>query len=560
MNFVESIAVTLPAEVFQPDSLAIGGSLAWSALISLLPLVFFFVALGVFSLPTQWCAVGSLVVAIIVAVVGFDMPFGMSLMSAAEGAAFGLLPIIYIVIMAVWLYNLTDRSGRAKDVQAVFSLVGKGDKRIQGLLIAFAFCGLLEGLAGFGAPVAIACAMMWALGLPPIRAAIAVMVGNALNVGFGAMAIPVTTVANLGGEDPVVVGATMGRITPILLLLIPFFVLFILDGVRGVKQCWLAALVSWFGMAAGHVVGTHFLSYELTAVFASLISFILLAALMTKWSPTTPDELRSPPAEEKLPLSNAVLGLLPYWLVVIVFAIAKLWTFGIDIPAALASTTFSFNWPGLEGVMGVDGGLNNAVEFSVPWLASPGTMLLLTGLIVCVVYAMNDSGGRYRLPFSEGIKTLGRTVYDLRVSILTICLVMSLAYVMNLSGQTVTIGAWLSATGAAFAFLSPLLGWLGTAVTGSATSAGALFGNLQATAAQAANLPPQLLLGVNEVGGGIGKIISPQNLAIAASSVKAEGRESEILRRALPYSLILIVILGVITFLASNGIAGFLVV
>lgn len=551
--------MALPLEVFQPDTGAVGGSLAWSALLSLVPLVFFFVALGVFSLPTQWCAVGSLVIAIIVAVVGFDMPLGMSLMSAVEGAAFGLLPIIYIVVMAVWLYNLTDRSGRAKDVQAVFSLVGKGDKRIQGLLIGFAFCGLLEGLAGFGAPVAIACAMMWALGLPPIRSAIAVMVGNALNVGFGAMAIPVTTVANLGGEDPVVVGATMGRITPLLLLLIPFFVLFILDGVRGVKQCWLAAVVSWFGMAAGHLVGTHVLSYELTAVFASLLSFILLAALMTAWAPTTPDEMRSPAAEEKLPVSRAVLGLLPYWLVVIVFAIAKLWTFGIDVPAALNETTFSFTWPGLEGVMAVDGGQNTAVEFSVPWLASPGTMLLLTGLIVCVVYAMNDSGGRFALPFTEGIRTLGQTIVSLRVSILTICLVMSLAYVMNLSGQTVTIGAWLSATGAAFAFLSPLLGWLGTAVTGSATSAGALFGSLQATAAQAANLPPQLLLGVNEIGGGIGKIISPQNLAIAASAVKSEGRESELLRKALPYSLLLIVMLGAITYLAASGILGFVV-
>lgn len=551
---------SLPAEMFQPETSAIGGSLAWSALVSLLPLVFFFVALGVFSLPTQWCALGSLAVAIIVAIIGFDMPVGMSLMSAVEGAAFGLLPIIYIVIMAVWLYNLTERSGRAKDVQAVFSVVGKGDKRIQGLLIGFAFCGLLEGLAGFGAPVAIACAMMWALGLPPVRSAIAVMVGNALNVGFGAMAIPVTTVANLGGEDPVVVGATMGRITPLLLLLIPFFVLFILDGFRGVKQCWLAAVVSWLGMAAGHLVGTHFLSYELTAVFASLVSFIMLAALLTRWSPETPEELRSPPADEKLSVSQAVLGLLPYWLVVIVFAIAKLWTLGIDIPAALASTTVNFVWPGLEGVMAVQGGQNSAVVFSVPWLASPGTMLFLTGVIVCGLYAANDGGGKYRLPFGKGMRTLLGTVYELRIAILTICLVMSLAYVMNLSGQTVTIGAWLSATGAAFAFLSPLLGWIGTAVTGSATSAGALFGNLQATAAQSANLPPQLLLGVNEIGGGIGKIISPQNLAIAASAVKSEGSESVILRKALPYSLFLIVLLGAITFFASNGILGFLVV
>ena len=550
---LSSAAYPWSLEAFQPTV----DSLTGSALVSLLPLVFFFTALGVFSLPTQWCAIGSLIVALIVAVVGFGMPVGMSLMSAVEGAAFGLLPIVYIVVMAVWLYNLTDRTGRAVDVQAVFSLVGKGDKRIQGLLIGFAFCGLLEGLAGFGAPVAIACAMMWTLGLPPIRSAIAVMVGNALNVGFGAMAIPVTTVAKLGGEDAAVVGMTMGRITPFLLLLVPFLLLFILDGVRGVKQCWLAALVAWVGMAGGHLVGTHLLSYELTAVFASLLSFILLAGLMTVWSPTTPDDMRSPAGEEKLPASRMILGLLPYWLVIIVFAIAKLWTVGVDVPAFLASTTLSFTWPGLDGVLSIDGSPNSATEFSVPWLASPGTMLLLTGMIVCVVYAKADPE---RFSFGMGMKTLGQTIVQLRVSILTICLVMSLAYVMNLSGQTVTIGAWMSATGAAFAFLSPLLGWIGTAVTGSATSAGALFGSLQATAASNAGLPPQLLLGVNEIGGGIGKIISPQNLAIASAAVKVEGRESELLRKALPYSLLLIILLGVITFLASNGILGFLVV
>ncbi len=549
----------LLTQTFLPSTTALADSTMVTALVSLLPLVFFFVALGVFSVPTHWCAIGALAVALVVAIGAMGMPLGMSLMSAAEGAAFGLLPIIYIVVMAVWLYNLTDRSGRAADVQAVFSAVGKGDMRIQGLLIGFAFCGLLEGLAGFGAPVAIACAMMWALGLPPIRAAIAVMVGNALNVGFGAMAIPVTTVAKLGGDDPVLVGATMGRITPLLFVFVPFFMLFILDGVRGVKNCWLAAVVAWAGMALGVGLTSNFLSYELTAVVGSLLAFAFLALLLTRWTPVTPDEFRSPAADEKLPASRIALGLLPYWLVVIIFAVAKLWTFGVDVPATLASTNFSFTWPGLEGVLAMDGTQNPSVEFSVPWLSSPGTMLLLTGLIVAFVYSRNSSGGLFSLSFAEGFRTLGATIVELRMSILTICLVMSLAYVMNFSGQTVAIGAWLAGTGAAFAFLSPFLGWIGTAVTGSATSAGALFGNLQATAAQAADLPTRLLLGVNEVGGGIGKIVSPQNLAIATSAVKSKGKEPELLRKALPYSLALIVLLGLITVLASNGVLSFLI-
>lgn len=543
--------------LFQPSTAAIGGSSMATALISLLPLVFFFISLGVFSVPTHWCALGALVVALIVATVGFDMPVAMAGMSALEGAAFGLIPIIYIVVMAVWLYDLTERSGRAADVQAVFSAVGKGDMRIQGLLIGYAFCGLLEGLAGFGAPVAIACTMMWALGLPPIRAAIAVMVGNALNVGFGAMAIPVTTVAKLGGEDPNLVGATMGRITPILLIIVPFLMLFIMDGIRGIKDAWFAALAAWLGMAAGIFLTSNFLSYELAAVVGSLLSFAALATLARFWSPATPDELRSPEADEKLSGGRVLLGLLPYWLVVIVFAVAKLWRVGVDVPAALSSTDISFTWPGLAGVMGLNGQQNSSVTFTLPWLSSPGTMLFLTGVVVAIVYSRTS--GRFQLPFASGMRALLTTVVNLRIAILTICLVMALAYVMNFSGQTVAIGAWLAGTGAAFAFLSPVLGWIGTAVTGSATSAGALFGNLQATAAQAADLPTRLLLGVNEIGGGIGKIVSPQNLAIAAGAVKSEGSESEILRKAAPYSIGLIVLLGLITVLASNGIFGFLI-
>ncbi|QOR45366.1 L-lactate permease [Trueperella pecoris] len=547
------------AHSFQPSTTAIAGSAIGTALVSLLPLVFFFVALGVFSLPTHWCALGALVVALIVATVGFDMPVATAGMSAIEGAAFGLIPIIYIVVMAVWLYNLTDRSGRAADVQAVFSAVGKGDMRIQGLLIGYAFCGLLEGLAGFGAPVAIACTMMWALGLPPIRAAIAVMVGNALNVGFGAMAIPVTTVAKLGGEDPALVGATMGRITPLMLIIVPFLMLFIMDGWRGVKDGWLAGVVAWFGMALGIGLTSNVLSYELTAVVGSLLSFAALAALLRFWTPTTPSEFRSPAATETLSTSRVALGLLPYWLVVIVFGVAKLWKLGVNVPALLASTDIKFVWPGLGDVLGINGQQNPSAVFSVPWLSSPGTMLFLTGVVVAIVYARNSSAGRFELPFAQGIRTLGTTIYNLRIAILTICLVMALAYVMNFSGQTVAIGAWLAGTGAAFAFLSPLLGWIGTAVTGSATSAGALFGNLQATAAQTADLPSRLLLGVNEIGGGIGKIVSPQNLAIAAGAVKSEGSESEILRKAAPYSIGLIILLGLITVLASNGILGFLI-
>ncbi len=548
------------SDLFIPSTTAVASNLMVTALVALIPLLTFFILLGVFKVATHWCAVASLGVAILVAVVGFHMPFALSLLAASQGALFGVFPILFIVITAVWNYRLTEESGRSKDVRTVFAMVGRGDKRVQTLLIAFSFCGLMEGLAGFGAPVAISVAMLYAVGVPGIKAAVAVMVGNALNVGFGAMAIPVTTVGLLGGESPDIVAATMGRIVPLLIVWTPILLLMIVDGKRGVKEVWPAALVAGISMAGGQFIGATFLPYQLTAVFASLLSFIAIAAFTQVWKPKTPAEQASKAESKGLTVSRAVLGLLPYWLVVVILAGTKLWTVGIDIPSALSATDLKFGWPGLDGMVGTIGGeVSTATEFNLQWLSSPGTGLLLTGLIVSLVYGYTSSGGLYPYSFAKGLGALGRTIFELRLTIVSIVFIMALAYVMNLSGQTVAIGTWLARTGFMYALVAPLLGWIGTAVTGSATSAAALFASLQATAAGQAHLSPQLLLGVNEIGGGIGKIISPQNLTIAASSINQPGSEPELLRKALPYSLLLVALLGVITFLASRGILGFVI-
>ena len=545
---------------YTPSTTAVGSSLALTALLGLLPLVVFFVLLGVFKVKTHVCAIISLAAALAAAILAFGMSVDLALLSATQGAAFGLFPIVYIVIMAVWLYNLTEKTGRSEDVRRVFAAVGKGDMRVQALLIGFCFCGLMEGLAGFGAPVAISCAMLLALGVPAIKAALVTMVGNALNVCFGAMAIPVTTAAKLGNSSADAVGATQGRITPLFLCWIPVLLLGILDGKRGMKQAWPAALAAGVTMGLGHILAANFLSYELTAVFASLLSFASVTLLLRAWRPRTPEEQMSETSSEKLSGSRVALGLLPYWLVVVIFAVAKLWTAGIDVPKALESTDVTFGWPGLDGqLIDAKGQAVKATQFTFSWLSSPGTMLLLTGLIVAFVYGKSSSGGKYPFSFGKGMTTLWKTVADLKLAILTIAVVMALAYVMNFSGQTVAIGTWLAAAGGAFAFLSPILGWVGTAVTGSATSAGALFANLQSTAGAKAGISTQLLLAANEIGGGIGKIVSPQNLAIAATAIKEPGSESTLLRKAAPYSIAFIALLGMIVVLASSGTLGFLV-
>ena len=404
---------------YTPSTTAVGSSLALTALLGLLPLVVFFVLLGVFKVKTHVCAIISLAAALAAAIFAFGMPVDLALLSATQGAAFGLFPIVYIVIMAVWLYNLTEKTGRSEDVRRVFAAVGKGDVRVQALLIGFCFCGLMEGLAGFGAPVAISCAMLLALGVPAIKAALATMVGNALNVCFGAMAIPVTTAAKLGSSSADAVGATQGRITPLFLCWIPVLLLGILDGKRGMKQAWPAALVAGVTMGLGHIVAANFLSYELTAVFASLLSFASVTLLLRVWRPRTPEEQLSETSSEKLSGSRVALGLLPYWLVVVIFAVAKLWTAGIDVPKALESTDVAFGWPGLDGqLLGADGQAVKATQFTFSWLSSPGTMLLLTGLIVAVVYGKNSSGGKHPFSFGKGMATLWKTVIDLKLAIL----------------------------------------------------------------------------------------------------------------------------------------------
>ena len=542
---------------FTPSTTAIGSNVFMTALAGILPLLLFFVLLGAFKVKTHWCALISLIAAILIAVIGFKMPVTLSLLAAGQGIVFALIPIIYIIIAAVWLYNLTEVSGRSKDLRAVFNTIGKGDIRVQALIVAFSFCGLLEGLAGFGAPVAIVAAMLVSLGLPPVKAAVVTIVGNAINVGFGAMAIPATTAGRLGGQNPLLVAADMGHLSWIIACFVPLILLWILDGGRGIAQLWPLALISGIATAAGHFVTTSF-SYELTAVLASLIGLAASYVFLLVWTPKTPDEYRSDDAQEDRPDGSRItLALLPYVLVVVVIALTKLWKIGVDIDSVFKATDIKIPVPGLHGVLvNANGQAVSSTIYTFQFLSNPGTWIFVTAIAVAFIYGRTSSGGRFPMTFGKGIATLFKTISTLKISILTICLVMGLAYVMNMSGQTSAIGAALATTGIFFAFLSPILGWLGTAVAGSATSAGALFANLQSTAAQIAGLDPATLLAGNTIGGGIGKIVSPQNLTIAATAINEPGSEAEILKKAAPYSIALLLVLCALIFLASQGYIG----
>jgi lactate permease len=363
----------------------------------------------------------------------------------------------------------------------------------------------------------------------------------------------------------------VGRQTPLLAFAVPLLLLLIVDGWRGLRDAWAPALVTGVTFGLAQFLCSNYFSYELTDVVASLVGLGVAMLFLRVWTPRGAEAARTrlggvrpamagPGATEKaLSAPRVWLALFPYLLVVVVFGAANLWRLGVDLPKALASTNIAVPWPVLHtAVVGADHKPLSSTVYSFQWLSSPGTLLFLCGLIVALVYSLNDDGGRFRVTVAGALGELWRTAVKMRFAALTIMLVLALAYVMNLSGQTVAIGTWLAGTGAAFAFLSPILGWIGTAVTGSDTSSNALFAKLQQTAGHAAGINPDLLVAANTAGGVVGKLISPQNLAIAATSVGMDGQESTILRKVIWWSLGLLLVLCTLVFLQSTPVLGWM--
>ncbi|NNG21148.1 L-lactate permease [Naumannella sp. ID2617S] len=551
---------------YQPQ-LAPLGSLWLSSLIALLPLLAIFITLGGLRWKAHWAGLTALATAIVVAVAAYKMPFGLALLSASEGAVFGLFPIAWIVFTAIVLYQVTVASGRFEDLRQVFALISD-DPRVQAMVIAFCFGGLMEALAGFGAPVAITGVMVMATGFSALRAAVIVLVANTAPVAFGAIATPIITAGTLTKIPYAEIGAYVGHQTPVLAVFVPLILVFIADGVRGIKETWPVALGTGLVFAVAQWAAATYLSVELTDIIASLLGLLAAVVILRLWRPkggsaatermhqvreaelaSMTEEQRAAvtetPALQKRSLTGGqiFMALFPYLLVIAAFAVTKLIK---PVSKWLASTDIKIKWPGLDGhVLTLAGTPNSSTVYNFQWLSSPGTTLLICMIIVALVY---------RVSAKDTWKEFSGTLVKLRWTFLTIASVLGLAYVMNLSGQTITIGTWIAGTGAAFAFFSPILGWLGTAVTGSDTSANALFATLQQTAATKAGIDPHLLVAANTSGGVVGKMISPQNLAIAATAVGLHGRESDILRKCLPWSVGLLILLCLLIGLQSTPV------
>ncbi len=575
--------------MFQQDPNAVGDSLMLSALCAIIPLAVLFIMLGGLKIRAWIAGLVSLVVAMLVAVILFGMPVGQTISAAVNGALFGFFPILWIVINAVWIYNLTVASGHFEVLRLSFEKVS-ADQRIQAIIIAFCFGALLEALAGFGTPVAISVVMLMSLGFKPVKAATVALVANTAPVAFGALAIPIVTLAPIVSgvsDDPRLsdanalqtLGSMVGRQTPILALVVPLILVFIVDGRRGVRQTWLPALLAGTVFAVAQFVTSNYISVQLTDIVAALLSAGSLVLLVRVWQPsevltaegasvasdvdarqgsgsatttstagtTTVTETGGGAHRPSIDNRGDVLrAYAPYLVIIVIFSLT-------NIPAvvdflAKEPFTYLFDWPGLD----ITNSAGDAVvtQFKFNWLPAAGTMLVIAGLISMVILKVKPS---------RALKTYGETYVELSSAIITVMAVLALAYVMNLSGQTASLGVWLAGTGSAFALISPILGWIGTAVTGSDTSSNSLFGALQVQAAAKANLDPVLMAASNSSGGVLGKMVSPQNLAIAAAAVAMAGQEGVIFRKVIGWSLLMLLLMCIIVGLQSTPVLDWMV-
>lgn len=537
--------------MWQQTYTPIGDSLTASALVAALPIFVLLVLLGVLRKPAWIAALCGLATAIAVAIGAYGMPGSLMISSVAYGAAFGLFPIGWIVFWAILLYRITVDTGKFEIIKdSVGSLTS--DHRLQALLIAFAFGAFIEGAAGFGTPVAVAAAMLTGLGFSPFYAAGICLLANTAPVAFGSIGIPLVTLQGITGLPMTALSSNVGRICAPVSLIIPAYLVVVMSGWRGLVGVLPAAAVCGIAFAGAQFLVSNFLGPYLTDIIGSLSAIICLVILLKVWKPKTLFHLdgKASAAPPKHALGDVLLAWAPYGLLVL---FVLLWGQS-DIKAALDQVTLKFGWPGLHNLITrtapvVAKNSPYAAPYTLNWLTASGTSCLFAALTSALI--LRVSPGRV-------LSHLAATSKQLAFSMLTIATVLGLAFLMNYSGATATLGLAFSATGAAFPFFSALLGWLGVFLTGSDTSANALFGNLQVVTATSLHLSPTLMAASNSSGGVMGKMISLQSIAVAAAATgMAASDESQLFRFTLRHSILLATVIGLIVLFYAYVIPGF---
>ena len=531
------------AQVYDPL-----GNIWLSSLIALIPIAFFFMALTVLRMKGHIAGTITVVLALAVAILFYQMPVPMALASAGYGFLYGLWPIAWIIITAVFLYKITVKTGQFDVIRASVISITE-DQRLQMLLVGFSFGAFLEGAAGFGAPVAITGALLVGLGFNPLYAAGLCLIANTAPVAFGAMGIPITVAGQVSGLDPYHIGQLAGRQLPILSVVVPFWLVAMMDGMRGIRQTWPAILVAGVSFAITQFLTANFIGPELPDVTSALVSLICLSLFLKKWQPKeifTFDGMRKPTA--RVQSGHSLGAIIKAWSPFAILTVfVTIWTIK-PFQAFLDSfSTFKFAWPGLDKLVLKAAPIVAAPKpyeavYKLNLLGAVGTAILLAAIVSIIILKMKPA---------DALKTFGETLKELRFPILSIGLVLAFAFVANYSGLSSTLALVLAGTGVAFPFFSPFLGWLGVFLTGSDTSSNALFGSLQASTAHQIGIDPNLTVAANTTGGVTGKMISPQSIAVACAAVGLAGKESNLFRFTVKHSLILCTIVGIMTTLQA---------
>ena len=546
------------------------GNIWLSSAIALIPIIFFFLALAVFRLKGSVAGTITVALALLVALFLYQMPVTLALSSAIYGFFYGLWPIAWIIIGAVFLYKVTVKTGQFDIIRSsILSLTE--DQRLQMLLVGFAFGTFLEGAAGFGAPVAITAALLVGLGFKPLYAAGLCLIVNTAPVAFGAMGIPIIVAGQVSGVETHAISQMVGRQLPFIVPIVLVWIMAIMDGWRGVRETFPAIVVGSVSFSVAQFLTSNYIGPELPDITAAIASLVSLTLLFKVWQPKhifrfenqadgknqmgDTKSVSAPLPTTHYSPAQIIKAWMPF---VILTAMVSLWSIkpfkdlfvkGKDghPDGALVDMVMSINVPYLHNAVQklppvVTKITDYAAIYKFDWFSATGTAIMLAAIISIVMLKMRPK---------QALSTFGETINELRTPIYSIGMVLAFAFIANYSGLSATLALALAHTGKAFTFFSPFLGWLGVFLTGSDTSANALFAALQATTARQIGVPEVLLVAANTSGGVTGKMISPQSIAIACAATGLVGKESDLFRFTVKHSIIFTIMMGVLVTLQA---------
>ncbi|MBI5521888.1 MAG: L-lactate permease [Desulfarculus sp.] len=524
-------------------------SVTLSTFFAAIPVVVLLGTLAVFHMKAHWSALLGLASALVVAIFVFNMPADMALATAGYGALFGLLPIGWIILHVIFLYRLTKEKGWFDILQNSLTGVTQ-DSRLQLVLIAFCFGAFFEGAAGFGTPVAVTAAILIGLGFPPLQASGLALIANTAPVAFGALGIPITTLAAVTKLDEMQLSMMAGRQLPFFSVLVPFWLVWAYAGFKGIKDVWPAILMAGLTFAIPQFLVSNLHGPSLVDIVASLVSMACLTLFLLKWKPKNVWGLNGHDAclDARGNCSHSRAEVIKAW---IPWAILSVLVFLWGLPEVKSFLNGlscpKFNIPFLHNLIErvppvVAHPEKEKAIYVLNWLSATGTGILISAVISGFVMGYSVKG--LAKAYWETIKTV-------RFSLLTIAAMLALGFTTRYSGLDATLGLTCAMTGWLYPFFGTMLGWLGVALTGSDTSSNVLFGGLQRITAEQIGLSPVLMASANSTGGVMGKMIDAQSIVVASTATQQYGKEGEILRYVFWHSIALASLVGVLVFLQA---------